>query len=177
VHLIGFEHQGALLQELFTHDGVGTVITRESLENIREARPDDIGALIALIEPMEQEGILVHRPRELLERELDRFSIMEHDKIIVGCAAFYRYSDEVAELACLAVHPDHREWGYGEQLLRRVEKRAKKAGVKRLFVLTTRTEHWFVERGFKLAGVDELPDEKRQMYNYKRRSKVLFKRL
>ncbi len=177
VHLIGFEQEGALLQELFTHDGVGTVITRESLENIREARPDDIGALIALIEPMEQEGILVHRPRELLERELDRFSIMEHDKIIVGCAAFYQYSDEVAELACLAVAPDHREWGYGEQLLRRVEKRAKKAGVKRLFVLTTRTEHWFVERGFRLAAVDELPDEKRQMYNYKRRSKVLFKRL
>lgn len=177
VHLIGFEQEGALLQELFTHDGVGTVITRESLENIREARPDDIGALIALIAPMEEEGILVHRPRELLEREIDRFSIMEHDKIIVGCAAFYRYSDEVAELACLAVNPDHREWGYGEQLLRRVEKRAKKAGVKRLFVLTTRTEHWFVERGFRLAAVDELPDEKRQMYNYKRRSKVLFKRL
>lgn len=177
VHLIGYEHDGALLRELFTHDGVGTVITRESLENIREAKPDDIGALVALIEPMEQEGILVHRPRELLERELDRFSVIEHDGIMVGCAALYRYSDEVAELACVAVHPEHREWGYGEQLLNRVEKRARKAGVKRLFVLTTRTEHWFVERGFRLAEVDELPDEKRQMYNYKRRSKVLFKPL
>lgn len=177
VHLIGYERDGALLQELFTHDGVGTVVTRESLENMREARPDDIGALVALIEPMEQEGILVHRPRELLEREIDHFSVMEHDRIIVGCAALYPHSSGAAELACLAVHPDHREWGYGELLMRRIEMRARKAGFKRLFVLTTRTEHWFIERGFKVAGVDELPDEKREMYNYQRRSKVLFKPL
>jgi amino-acid N-acetyltransferase len=177
VHLIAFEQDGALLRELFTHDGVGTVVTRESLENIREARPDDIAALIALIEPMEEEGILVHRPRELLEREIDRFSIMLHDGIIVGCAALYAHSEEDAELACLAVSPEHREWGYGEQLMNRIEKRARKSGFKRLVVLTTRTEHWFVERGFKLGTVDDLPAQKRDMYNYQRRSKVLFKTL
>jgi amino-acid N-acetyltransferase len=177
VHLIGFEQDGALLRELFTHDGVGTVVTRESLESIREAKPDDIGALIALIEPMEVEGILVHRPRELLEREIEHFSIIEHDGIIVGCAALYSHSEEEAELACLAVSQEHREWGYGEQLMKRIERRAKKAGVKRLFVLTTRTEHWFVERGFKLGSVDDLPARKRDMYNYQRRSKVLFKTL
>ncbi len=177
VHLIGFEQDGALLRELFTHDGVGTVVTRESLENIREAKPDDIGALIALIEPMEEEGILVHRPRELLERDIDHFSIMLHDGIIVGCAALYPHSEDEAELACLAVSAEHREWGYGEQLMKRIERRAKKAGVKRLFVLTTRTEHWFVERGFKLGTVDDLPARKRDMYNYQRRSKVLFKTL
>ncbi len=177
VHLIGYERDGALLQEIFTHDGVGTVVTREPLENIREARPDDIGNLIALIEPMEEEGILVHRPRELLEREIERFSVMEHDGIIVGCAALYAHADDVGELACLAVHPDHREWGYGELLMQRVEMRARKAGIRRLFVLTTRTEHWFVERGFRVAKVDELPEQKRNMYNYQRRSKVLFKLL
>ena len=177
VHLIGYEQDGALLRELFTHDGVGTVVTRESLENIREAKPDDIAALTALIEPMEQEGILVHRPRELLEREIERFSIMLHDGIIVGCAALYPHSDDEAELACLAVNPDHREWGYGEQLMERIVRRAKKAGIKRLFVLTTRTEHWFVERGFKLGTVDDLPAAKKEMYNYQRRSKVLFKTL
>jgi amino-acid N-acetyltransferase len=177
VHLISFEQDGALLRELFTHDGVGTVVTRESLENIREAKPDDIAALIALIEPMEQDGILVHRPRELLEREIDHFSIMLHDGIIVGCAALYPHSDEEAELACLAVAPDQREWGYGEQLMKRIERRARKIGVKRLFVLTTRTEHWFVERGFKLGTVDDLPAAKKEMYNYQRRSKVLFKPL
>ncbi len=177
VHLISFEQDGALLRELFTHDGVGTVVTRESLENIREAKPDDIAALIALIEPMEQDGILVHRPRELLEREIDHFSIMLHDGIIVGCAALYPHSEEEAELACLAVGPEHREWGYGEQLMKRIESRARKTGIKRLFVLTTRTEHWFVERGFKLGTVDDLPAAKKEMYNYQRRSKVLFKTL
>lgn len=177
VHLISFEQDGALLRELFTHDGVGTVITRESLENIREAKPDDIAALIALIEPMEEEGILVHRPRELLEREIEHFSIMLHDGIIVGCAALYTHSAEEAELACLAVAPEQREWGYGEQLMKRIERRARKMGIKRLFVLTTRTEHWFVERGFKLGTVDDLPAAKRDMYNYQRRSKVLFKPL
>jgi amino-acid N-acetyltransferase len=135
VHLISFEQDGALLRELFTHDGVGTVVTRESLENIREAKPDDIAALIALIEPMEQEGILVHRPRELLEREVEHFSIMLHDGIIVGCAALYPHSEEEAELACLAVSQEHREWGYGEQLMKRIERRARKMGVKRLCVL------------------------------------------
>ncbi|MCK6411735.1 MAG: amino-acid N-acetyltransferase [Azonexus sp.] len=177
VHLIGYEQDGALLRELFTHDGVGTVITRESLENIREAKPDDIAALIALIEPMEEEGILVHRPRELLEREIDHFSIMLHDGIIVGCAALYPHSEDEAELACLAVSHDHREWGYGDQLMKRIERRARRLGVKRLCVLTTRTEHWFVERGFKLGTVDDLPAKKRDMYNYQRRSKVLFKTL
>lgn len=177
VHLISYEQDGALLRELFTHDGVGTVVTRESLENIREAKPDDIAALIALIEPMEAEGILVHRPRELLEREIDHFSIMLHDGIIVGCAALYTHSDEEAELACLAVSHEHREWGYGEQLMNRIERRARKSGIKRLIVLTTRTEHWFVERGFKVGTVDDLPAKKRDMYNYQRRSKVLFKTL
>ena len=177
VHLISFEQDGALLRELFTHDGVGTVVTRESLENIREAKADDIAALIALIEPMEQEGILVHRPRELLEREVEHFSLMLHDGIIVGCAALYLHSEEEAELACLAVSQEHREWGYGDQLMKRIERRARKIGVKRLCVLTTRTEHWFVERGFKLGTVDDLPAKKRDMYNYQRRSKVLFKSL
>ena len=177
VHLISYQQDGALLRELFTHDGVGTVVTRESLENIREAKPDDIAALIALIEPMENEGILVHRPRELLEREIDHFSIMLHDEIIVGCAALYAHSEEEAELACLAVSSEHREWGYGEQLMKRIERRARKMGIKRLIVLTTRTEHWFVERGFKLGTVDDLPAKKRDMYNYQRRSRVLFKTL
>ncbi len=177
VHLIGFGPDGTLLRELFTHDGVGTVITRESLENIREAKPDDIAALIALIEPMEQEGILVQRPRELLEREVEQFSVMFHDDIMVGCAALYKHSDEEAELACLAVSPEHREWGYGEQLMERIIRRARAIGIKRLFVLTTRTEHWFVERGFKLGTVDDLPAEKRDMYNYQRRSKVLFRNI
>ncbi len=175
VHLIGYDEDGTLLRELFSRDGVGTIITRESLEKLRDARPDDISGLVALIEPLEEEGVLVRRSRELLEREITRFSVVEHDGLIVGCAALYPHGEDQAELACMAVHPHYRRWGYGEQLMKRIETRARAAGIKRLFVLTTVTSHWFKERGFAERPIAELPAEKRQMYNLQRRSKVLMK--
>jgi amino-acid N-acetyltransferase len=177
VHVIGYNEDGTLLRELFSRDGVGTVVTRESLEMLRDARPDDISGLIALIEPQEEDGTLVRRERDLLEREISRFSVVEHDGLIVGCAALYPYGEGQAELACLAVHPQFRRWGYGEQLMKRIEARAREAKVKTLFVLTTVTSHWFIERGFSERSVDELPDEKRLVYNLQRRSKVLMKPL
>ena len=120
----------------------------------------------------------MRRGRERLEMEIGRFSVLEHDGVILGCAALYPFSkDKAAELACLAINPDYRRVGYGEQLLHYMEARARKAGLKRLFVLTTRTSHWFIERGFKDAGVDSLPREKRELYNWQRRSKVLGKAL
>ncbi len=175
VHLIGYDEDGTLLRELFSRDGVGTIVTRESLEKLRDARPDDIGGLVALIEPLEEDGTLVRRSRELLEREITHFSVIEHDGMIVGCAALYPYGDQQAELACLAVHPQYRRFGYGEQLMKRIETRARAAGIKRLFVLTTVTSHWFKERGFSERPIEELPDEKRLVYNLQRRSRVLMK--
>lgn len=176
-HVIGYAEDGALLQELFTHDGIGTVITRETLERLREARPDDIGGLLDLISPLEDAGVLVRRSRELLEREISHFSVLEHDGMIVGCAALYPFGNGKAEMACVAVNPDFRRYGYGERLVNRIASRAKAAGFKQLFVLTTQTAHWFIERGFAEVTVDRLPDEKRLMYNYQRRSKVLMKNL
>jgi amino-acid N-acetyltransferase len=177
VHLIGYNEDGTLLRELFSRDGVGTIITRESLELLRDARPDDISGLVALIAPLEEDGTLVRRSRELLEREITRFSMVEHDGLIVGCAALYPYGDDQAELACVAVHPNYRRWGYGEQLLKHVETRARALGIKRLFVLTTVTPHWFKERGFVEQSIDQLPAEKRLVYNLQRRSKVFAKPL
>lgn len=175
VHLISYCEDGALLQELFSRDGVGTVITRESLERLRDARPDDIGGLVALIEPLEEDGTLVRRSRELLEREINHFSVIEHDSVIVGCAAIYPYGEGMGELACLAVNPAFRRFGYGEQLMKRIEARAKAAGVHHLFVLTTRAQHWFIERGFVESSVERLPAEKQLLYNLQRRSKVFVK--
>ena len=177
VHLIGFNEDGTLLLELFSRDGVGTIVTRESLEVLRDARPDDISGLVALIEPLEENGTLVRRSRELLEREITRFSMLEHDGLIVGCAALYPYGNDQAELACLAVHPQYRRWGYGEQLLKRIEMRARAVGIKRLFVLTTVTAHWFRERGFVEQTLEQLPTEKRLVYNLQRRSKIFAKTL
>ena len=177
VHLIGYNEDGTLLRELFTRDGVGTIITRESLETLRDARPDDISGLVALIEPLEEDGTLVRRSRELLEREITRFSVVVHDGLIVGCAALYPYGEDQAELACLAVHPNYRRWGYGEKLMKRIEARARAIGIRRLFILTTVTTHWFKERGFSEQTVDNLPEEKRLVYNLQRRSKVYAKPL
>lgn len=175
VHLISYMEDGTLLRELFSRDGVGTIITQESLEILRDARPDDIAGLVALIEPLEEEGTLVRRSRELLEREISHFSVVEHDGMIVGCAALYPYGEDQAELACLAVHPQFRRWGYGEQLMKRIETRARMAGIHRLFVLTTVTGHWFRERGFIELPLEALPTEKRLVYNLQRRSKILAK--
>jgi len=176
-HLISRHADGALLLELFTYRGVGTMLTQDPLEKLRPARIDDIGGVLKLIEPLEADGTLVKRSRDLLEREINRFTVVEHDHVIVACAALYPFENGMAELACLAVQPDHRRAGVGERLLQAVEARAKRHKTKRLFVLTTRTAHWFIERGFSVAPVSALPRRRQGLYNYQRRSQVFTKRL
>jgi len=177
-HLISRHRDGALLSELFTREGVGTLITPSPLETVRAASIDDVGGILGLIEPLEREGVLVRRSRELLEMEVNRFLVLESDRVIAGCVALYPFPEEhAAELACLAVSEDYRGRGFGERLLAAAEAQGKKSGLKRLFVLTTRTEHWFEERGFVDSSLDQLPKKKQTLYNYKRRSKVLQKPL
>lgn len=177
-HLISRHQDGALLLELFTHNGIGTMVTQDPLEQLRRATIDDVGGVLRLIEPLEADGTLVKRSRERLEMEIGRFRIIEHDGKIVGCAALYPFKDAAAaELACLAVHADYRNVGAGERLLRALEDEARMTKVKRLFVLTTRASHWFIEQGFAEATVSSLPKARQQLYNYQRRSKVLIKKL
>jgi amino-acid N-acetyltransferase len=178
VHLINRHLDGALLLELFTREGVGTMVVRHSLDHLRDASIDDVGGVLALIAPLEADGTLVKRGRELLEMEIERFSVVEHDGMIVGCAALYPYPDaKAAELACLAVHPDFRDAGHGAELADAIEQKARARGIERLFVLTTRAAHWFIEHGYSEAPVDALPADKRATYNWQRRSKILFKAL
>ena len=176
-HLISRHADGALLLELFTHRGVGTLLTADPVERLRPAKIDDIGGILRLLEPLEDDGTLVKRSRELLEMEIERFFVLEHDRVIIGCAALYPFEEGVAELAGLAVHPDHRRLGAGERLMLAIEARARQRKIKRLFVLTTRTAHWFIERGFQPAPVSSLPRRRQDLYNYQRRSQILIKRL
>jgi len=177
-HLISRHTDGALLQELFSDDGIGTMVVESTLNTLRAATIEDVGGIIQLLRPLEEEGILVRRSRELLEREIARFEVLEHDHRIVGCAALYPFPNEAsAELACLAVDVQCRDRGYGEAILNHMSSLAKSQKMKKLFVLTTRTAHWFVEREFKEADVDQLPKEKKALYNYQRRSKVFVKNL
>jgi amino-acid N-acetyltransferase len=177
-HLISNHIDDALLLELFTHKGVGTLITPDPIQTLRPARSDDIGGILRLLEPLEAEGILVKRNRSLLESEISRFVVIEHDGIVIACAALYPFLDEQAgELAGLAVQPDFRNQGAGERLLKEIELRARRMKLKRLVVLTTRAEHWFVERGFTETDIEALPAPKRVLYNWQRRSVVLVKRI
>jgi amino-acid N-acetyltransferase len=178
VHLLSSRAEGALLLELFTRRGVGTMLTQDPLERLRPAKIDDIGGILQLIEPLEADGILVKRSRDLLEMEVDRFVVLEHDRIVTGCAALYPFPEEGSgELACLAVHPDFRGQGAGERLMEAIEAKARRQRIKRLFVLTTRTEQWFVERGYSETTVAALPRRRQTLYNYQRRSVVLMKRV
>ena len=177
VHFLPCNQDGALLEELFTHDGIGMMLASSDIENLREANQDDVGGILQLTSPLEEEGILAARGHDVIERDIQRFSVIEHDKVLFGCAALFPFPNGVGELACLAVDPDVQGSGDGERLLKRVEMRAKQEGIKKLFVLTTRTEHWFLKRGFKRASVDDLPQERKQIYNWDRKSMVLTKDL
>jgi len=177
-HLISYNENGGLIRELFTREGAGTMIDEDSYEQLRSANIDDVGGMMALLAPLEDKGVLVRRSRELLENEIERFLIIERDGAIVACAALYPFEEEqTAELACLAVNPAYRGSNRGERLLKGIEKEARSQGLTSLFLLTTRTAHWFMERGFVEGDVDALPSQKKTLYNYQRNSKIFVRDL
>ncbi len=177
-HIVPFAVDGALLQEVYTHDGIGTMVVDEKLESLREADADDIGGIIALIEPLERDGTLVKRDRTEIERDIDLYTVIEHDGVIFGCAALYPYVEaRTAEMAALTVSPDVQGQGDGDRILKRIEQRAKSQGLSSIFVLTTRTMHWFIKRGFRTVDPEWLPEERKRKYNWDRRSQVLVKKL
>lgn len=178
VHLLDRAVDGALLQELFSRDGAGTLISATSFENTRQATIEDVGGILELIQPLEANGTVVKRSRELLEREIDHFTVMERDGSVIACAALYPYPENnMAELACLAVSDSYRDQGRGKQLLAILEQNAVQAGIESLYVLTTQTAHWFLEHGFQTAEISDLPIAKQALYNYQRNSKVFRKKL
>ncbi len=177
-HIVPFSMDGSVLLEFFLHDGVGSMVVEETLEALREATIDDVGGILAIIQPLEEDGTLVKRDRALIEAEITNFTVIEHDRVIFGCAALYAFPEEgMAEMACLAVNPEAQSLGDGERLVRRIEQRARALGITRLFVLTTRTAHWFLKRGFVLGSVDDLPVSRKKLYNWQRKSLVLLKTL
>ena len=178
VHLLSRQHDGALLQELYTRDGIGTLVTAENYEGLRHAVIDDIGGIMELISPLEEKGVLVKRSREQLELDINNFTVIERDGMIIACAALFTFADTAAaELACLAVHQDYQERGRGDDLIQHIEWQARKTHMKKLFTLTTQAMHWFIERGFLECDIEDLPIEKKSLYNYQRNSKILCKQL
>jgi amino-acid N-acetyltransferase len=174
--LINYNTDGALLTELFTRDGLGTMVYSGQYEQLRIATIDDVAGILELIKPLEEEGILVRRSRDVLETEIGKFHVMEKDGAIIACAALYSYGD-MAELSCVATHPDYRNGGRAAALLEQMEAQALKRNIKQLFLLTTQTAHWFIEQGFVQGKLEDLPIAKQGLYNYQRNSKIFVKSL
>ena len=173
-HMISREIDGALLLELYSRDGVGTLINADNYEGLRTATIDDIGGIMELISPLEEQGFLVKRSREQLELDIHNFTVIERDSMIIACAALFLFPEEKsAELACLAVHPDYQQQGRGNDLMEHIEWQSRKQHITELFTLTTQTTHWFLERGFNEVPLEKLPMEKQSLYNYQRKSKIL----
>jgi len=177
-HILPFAVDGAILQEVFTHDGIGTMVVDEKLESLREATSDDVGGILQLIEPFERDGTLVRRERTEIERDVANYTVIEHDGVIFGCVALYPYPEaKTGEMAALTVSPLSQGQGDGERMLKRIEQRAKALGLDSIFVLTTRTMHWFIKRGFAQVDPDRLPEARKRKYNWDRRSQVLVKKI
>ena len=177
-HIIPFAVDGAILLEVYVHDGIGTMVVDEKLESLREATEEDVGGILQLIEPFEKDGTLVKRSRTEIERDIGNYTIVEHDGVIFACAALYPYPEaKTAEMAALTVSPESQGQGDGEKVLKRIEQRAKAAGLDSIFVLTTRTMHWFLKRGFQQVDPDWLPEARKRKYNWDRKSQVLVKKL
>ena len=177
-HILPFAVDGALLLEVYTHDGIGTMVVDEKLESLREATHEDVGGILQLIEPLENDGTLVKRDRNEIERDIGQYTVIEHDGVIFACAALYPYLDQqTGEMAALTVSPQSQGQGDGEKVLKRIEQRARNKGLSSIFVLTTRTTHWFLKRGFVQVDADWLPEARKRKYNWDRKSLVLVKQL
>jgi amino-acid N-acetyltransferase len=177
-HIIPFAVDGSLLLEVYVHDGIGTMVVDEKLEELREATADDVGGILQLIEPFEKDGTLVKRDRTEIERDIANYTIIEHDGVIFACAALYPYPEaKTGEMAALTVSPQSQGQGDGEKILRRVEQRARAMGLQSIFVLTTRTMHWFLRRGFVQVDPDWLPEARKRKYSWDRKSMVFVKKL
>jgi amino-acid N-acetyltransferase len=177
-HLLNRNVDGAILLELFTREGIGTLVSSTPFEELRKAAVNDVPGILELITPLEENGVLISRSKEKLEMEIDDYSVIERDGLIVGCAALHAYPRErMGELACLALHPEYRGEKRGERLLEHIEAKAQEMDIERLFVLTTHAAHWFRERGFENAALADLPPQRQAVYNQPRNSKVLIKSL
>jgi len=176
-HLISYKENGAMLLELFTRTGHGSLMSRDSIDQLRDATIDDVGGILNLIRPLEEAGTLVTRSRELLENEIGNFKVVELEETVIACAALYPISADSGEIACIAIHPQFQKQGLGKRLLESLEKSASRQGLNSLFILTTEAAHFFQELGYGEGSVESLPEARQKMYNLQRKSKVFTKEL
>jgi amino-acid N-acetyltransferase len=180
VHIINGRLDEGLLAEVFSSEGVGTLIYANEYQAVRQAIKKDARSIMHLIaQSMENEEIL-KRTRASIEKHISDYFVFEIDRNPIGCVALHPYPDEMkAELACLAVSAAHENRGIGRKLMNYVEKLARERGFRQLFALSTQTFSYFQQKGgFREATSADLPAARRQQWEQSRRnSRVLVKEL
>jgi len=178
VHILSNTSSGVLLQELFSQDGAGTMITHDAYDDIRSASINDVGGIQSLIKPLEDEGILLVRSSEQIERDLKHYVVIERDGFVLACGALLPYDNQYhAECACIAVHPEFQKEGHGKRLIKFLENKAKQLGCDTVFAMTTRSLHWFYDNGYQKSQLNALPADRQKAISSKRNSRVLVKKL
>jgi amino-acid N-acetyltransferase len=175
VHIVNGEIEGVVLKEIFSSVGCGTMVYANEHENVRPMRRADIPEALRLMRPFIDKEALVARREEDLAARLDDYVVYEVDGLIHACGALHRSSEEPqrAEVAAVAVDETYAGFGVGRRIVTFLLARARSLGLRQVFVLTTQTADWFVQFGFREGGVEDLPEDKRRLYNRERNSRVL----
>jgi amino-acid N-acetyltransferase len=175
VHVLNGRRQGVLVNELFSNEGVGTMVHADSYRMIRPLREEDIPELLGMIGRSVRRTKLVERTYEDIHSAIGDFHVMTIDDNVVGCVALHPYTDEqCGEVACLYVKQAHEERGYGKQLVGHAEELAKRNGIPRVFALTNRAAGFFTALGYTQAGVDALPQRRRAQFEASGRDSLVF---
>lgn len=175
VHVLNGRRQGVLVDELFSNEGVGTMIHADSYQMIRELREEDIPELLGMIGRSVRRTKLVARTYEDIQSKIGDFRVMTIDDNVVGCVALHEYRAEgTAEVACLYVKMSHEGRGYGVELVRHAESMARERGIPRVFALTNRAAEFFKRLGYHQATVDDLPKARREQYEASGRDSLVF---
>jgi amino-acid N-acetyltransferase len=180
VHIINGRLDEALLAEVFSNEGIGTLIYANEYQQIRRALKKDIPSIIKLIQPSVETTELVKRTRAGIEKTLGDYFIFEIDRNPVACVALHPFPElGKAELACLFVNPSHENQGIGRKLLQYAEAKAREQGLRELIALSTQAFTYFQSKGgFQEGTPEDLPPSRRDKYEQSgRRSKVLVKKL
>jgi len=180
VHIIDGRVGEGLLAEVFSNEGIGTLVHANEYQAVRRAQRKDARAIHAMIQPSMENDELLHRSRAEIERQIGDYYVFEIDRNPVACAALHFYPDgSKAELACVCVDPKYENQGIGLKLMQFTENQARAAGAVELFCLSTQAFNYFVQKGgFQAGSPDDLPPTRRERYERGgRRSYVLVKKL
>jgi amino-acid N-acetyltransferase len=172
-HVVDGRLEGAILREIFSNLGIGTMIYgNNDYESIRPMKADDIGDVLRLMQPLVQEGVLVNRTEnDLMARQSD-FVVYSIDDVVHACGALHDYGEGQAEIAAIATNPVYSHLSMGRKIVSYLIEKAAKLGMTRVFALTTRTVDWFEQLGFVEVNLDSLPARKRDTYNHARKSRI-----